>query len=64
MAEPVDPDDLIDAGVVADVLGLSSRNAVSVYRARYPDFPRPRINRGTCVLWLRQEIEGWSQRRR
>ena len=57
----IDADDLVDAGAVAEILGLSSRNAVSVYRARYKDFPEPLLHRGTCVLWLRSEIRRWAK---
>jgi predicted DNA-binding transcriptional regulator AlpA len=64
VSELVDPADLIDAGVVAELLGLSSRKAVSVYRSRYPDFPAPRVERGErIVLWLRQDVEAWAETR-
>lgn len=59
----VDPDDLIDAGVVAEILSLSTRNVVSVYRSRSDTFPAPLVNRGTCVLWLRSDIESWGATR-
>ena len=59
MAKPIDPDDLIDAEGVAEILGLSSRNAVAVYRGRYPDFPVPAVERGQCRLWLQQDIRSW-----
>lgn len=56
-----DLDDLIDAEQAAEILGLSSRGAISVYRRRYPDFPEPVIVRGSgrCQLWLRQDLEAW-----
>jgi hypothetical protein len=57
----VDLDDLIDAAEVAEMLGLASRNVVGVYRGRYPDFPTPVIDRGTCRLWLRADVEGWAR---
>jgi predicted DNA-binding transcriptional regulator AlpA len=66
---PVTPlvatEDLIDARGVAEILGLSHPNNVSVYRHRYPDMPRPAVNlgRGRCVLWLRPEIEHWVEER-
>lgn len=64
MTELVDPADLIDASAVAELLGLSSRNAVSVYRTRYEDFPAPRVERGqNVVLWLRQDVEAWADTR-
>ena len=61
VARLIDADDLIDAGTVAQLLGLSSRNAVSVYRSRYSDFPAPVVNRGTCVLWLRADLDAWAK---
>lgn len=57
----VDLDDLIDAGEVADVLGLASRNVVGVYLGRYSDFPAPVLDRGTCRLWLRADVEAWGR---
>jgi hypothetical protein len=60
MARRIDPDDLIDAAGVAELLGLASRSVVSVYRSRYPDFPYPAVERGQCRLWLRSDIEAWA----
>ena len=59
-------DDLLDAHGVAEVLGLSHYNTVSVYQHRYEDMPRPVIDlgNGRVKLWLRPEIEGWSARQR
>jgi predicted DNA-binding transcriptional regulator AlpA len=64
MGRRVDIDDLIDAKEVAALLGLSSRNVVSVYQRRYSDRPRPVIARpsGRCQLWSRSEIIAWSRR--
>jgi predicted DNA-binding transcriptional regulator AlpA len=58
----VDTNDLIDARGVAEILGLSHPNNVSVYRHRYADMPNPVITlgRGRCTLWLRPEIEAWA----
>lgn len=65
MGRKVDLDDLLDATQVAELLGLSSRGAVSVYRQRYEDFPGPVLERqsGRCQFWLRSDIDAWSQRR-
>ena len=62
VATLIDPADLLDAGEVAEMLGLSRRQAVSTYRARYSDFPQPIVTKasGKCVLWLRAEIEAWA----
>ena len=60
----IDIDDLLDAHGVAEALGLSHPNTVSVYQHRYEDMPRPVIDlgKGRVKLWLRPEIEDWSAR--
>jgi predicted DNA-binding transcriptional regulator AlpA len=64
VAEPIDPDDLIDANEVAAILGLSRRTSVSVYRSRYAgSFPAPVIERGRCTLWARSAVEEWARSR-
>jgi predicted DNA-binding transcriptional regulator AlpA len=62
MSRMVDIDDLLDAHGVAQMLGLSHPNTVSVYQHRYEEMPRPVIDlgRGRVKLWLRPEIEEWS----
>jgi predicted DNA-binding transcriptional regulator AlpA len=57
----VDVDDLLDAGEVAELLGLASRNVVNVYRGRYPDFPAPVVERKGFRLWLRADVEAWTR---
>ena len=61
MSPEVNTEDLIDASEVAGLLGLAHRNTVSVYQQRYPDMPRPVVERsgGKTRLWLRPEIEKW-----
>jgi predicted DNA-binding transcriptional regulator AlpA len=63
MTPLVATEDLIDARGVAQILGLSAPNTVSVYQHRYADMPRPVVNlgRGRCMLWIRPEIEQWAQ---
>jgi hypothetical protein len=63
MGQKVDLDDLIDAAEVAQMLGLSHRNSVRIYRARYAGFPEPVVDmgRGRCLLWLRPEVEALAQ---
>lgn len=58
-----DPDELIDAGEVAALLGLAHRNSVSTYRSRYPDFPRgrPAAGRGRTLLWSRGDVIAWHE---
>ena len=57
----VDPADLLDATEVAAVLGLGSRNSVSVYARRHDDFPQPMVDKadGHTKLWLRADVEAW-----
>ena len=59
----IDTDDLADAAEVANLIGLSNPNGVSVYRRRYEDVPEPVIERGACVLWRRSDVDGWSATR-
>lgn len=65
MAPMVNTDDLTDARGIAELLGLSHPNSVSLYQRRYPDMPRPVINlgRGRPSLWLRPAIEAWWEAR-
>jgi hypothetical protein len=48
----VDLDDLLDANGVAEILGLTHRNTVSVYQHRYADMPRPVLDFGTSRVKL------------
>lgn len=63
MGKKVDVSDLLDAHEVAELLGLSSHTAVSVYAKR--GLPEPVIDRGPnrAKFWLRQDIEKWMQNR-
>jgi glutathione-regulated potassium-efflux system ancillary protein KefG len=60
----VDVDNLIDTQDVARILGLSHRNTVSEYQAKYEDMPRPLVDlgKGRSKLWLRPEVERWYAR--
>jgi glutathione-regulated potassium-efflux system ancillary protein KefG len=64
MAPLVDPDELLDAQSVAEMLNFASRNVVSVYRSRHADFPEPVVNLGPGrpMLWLRRDIAAWASR--
>lgn len=63
MGRRVDLDDLIDSAAVANLVGLSSRRAVTTYRTRHDGFPQPvrTSEGGRCLLWLRQDIEAWAR---
>jgi glutathione-regulated potassium-efflux system ancillary protein KefG len=62
----VNTDELIDARALAELLGLSHPNSVSLYQRRYPDMPRPVIDlgRGRPRLWRRPDIVSWLAGRR
>lgn len=62
MGKPVDIEDLLDARGVAELLGLSHPNTVSVYQHRYADMPKPALDLGErrVKLWLRPEIQAWA----
>lgn len=64
MTNKIDVGDLIDAQAVAEILGLSHRNTVSLYQRRYADMPRPVIDlgQGRCKMWLRPEIAAWARK--
>ncbi|MGO9976892.1 MAG: helix-turn-helix transcriptional regulator [Solirubrobacteraceae bacterium] len=55
-------DDLVDAHGVAELLGLSHPNTVSVYQHRYENMPRPVVDlgKGRIKLWLSSEIRQWA----
>jgi glutathione-regulated potassium-efflux system ancillary protein KefG len=57
----VDIDELVDARGVAEILGLSHPNTVSVYQHRHADMPGPALDLGErrVKLWLRSEIAAW-----
>jgi len=63
MGRRLDADDLVDAHGVAELLGLSQRNTVSLYQRRYAEMPRPVIDlgRGRCKMWLRSEVVEWAR---
>lgn len=56
----IDPNDLLNATEVAAQLGLKHREAIATYRRRYPNFPPPIVDKGTCVLWAQSAVESWS----
>lgn len=61
----VDVDELVDAADVAVLLGLSHSNTVHSYLGRYPDMPRPVVDRGPnrAKLWVRSDIQAWANQR-
>jgi predicted DNA-binding transcriptional regulator AlpA len=65
MRRRVNVDDLLDAHGVAELLGLSHPNTVSVYQRRYAEMPRPAVDlgKGRVKLWLRPDLEAWANQR-
>jgi predicted DNA-binding transcriptional regulator AlpA len=65
MGHRIDVEELIDATVVAAVLGLKHRNTVASYQRRYADFPAPVVvaASGRCRLWSRADVARWAERR-
>jgi predicted DNA-binding transcriptional regulator AlpA len=65
MGRRVDVDDLVDAHDVAELLGLAHATSVHLYQRRYPQMPRPVLDRGgrRARLWLRTEITAWMKTR-
>jgi hypothetical protein len=63
MKRMVNLHDLIDAHGVAEIVGLTHANNVSLYQRRYLDMPRPALNLGPGrpCLWLRPEIMKWAR---
>ena len=51
---------MITSEEVAEMMGLSSSRAVSVYRRR-AGFPQPAFAKGACMLWNRHDIEAWCR---
>jgi len=58
----IDPEDLVDATGIAEMLGIAHRNSVSVYQGRYPDMPRPLVylGPGRPRLWSRRAVQAWA----
>lgn len=65
MGLKVDTSELVSAAEVAELLGLAQHNSVTTYLRRYDDFPRPVVDKsgGHIRLWLRPDIESWSEQR-
>lgn len=66
MGRIVDVEDLVDVGIVAEMLGLAHKSSVTTYMRRYEDFPLPVVEfaEGKCRAWIRQDIEIWATARK
>lgn len=51
----------LDTSQVAARIGIVSAEALSVYIARFDDFPEPWITRGRFRLWLPWQIDEWLE---
>ena len=65
MGRRVDVDELLSAAEVAELLGFSMRQVVSIYARRYEDFPQPVVvkSNGHTQLWAREDIEEYRSHR-
>lgn len=63
MGRHVDVEDLLSAAEVAEALGFSARQVVSIYARRYDSFPRPAVvkSNGRTQLWAREDVEEWDR---
>ncbi len=52
-------DDLVGAAEIADRLGLSHPQNVSVWRRRHPDFPQPIAQLQKALIWDWRDVERW-----
>ena len=57
-------DDIVGTKVIAERLGYSHPQAVSMLWRRNPDFPNPIIRLGTAYGWSWTDIEAWLERKR
>lgn len=61
MAEPIDPEQLVDTADIAARLGLAQAESVHNWRRRYEDFPAPAVEKGRVLLWYWPEVEHWAR---
>jgi hypothetical protein len=61
-AKKVAPEDLWDSHQVAEHCGWASNRVVSVYRARYDDFPDPVLEGTNGLWWDAKEVIAWRKR--
>jgi hypothetical protein len=57
----VDVDDLVGAAEIAERLGLRGRQAVSDWRRRHPDFPKPVAELKQAMVWNWPDVEAWAR---
>jgi predicted DNA-binding transcriptional regulator AlpA len=56
----VDVDDLVGADEIAQRLGVARRQAVHLWRQRYPDFPTPVATLKTAMVWDWNDVKAWA----
>jgi predicted DNA-binding transcriptional regulator AlpA len=54
--------DLVDADVVAKVVGLSRSTSLAAYRRRHAGFPAPLMEQP--LVWRRSDVEAWAASQR
>lgn len=61
MGRRIDVDHLVGTAEIADLLEVGHIQTVTNWRRRYPDFPRPVIERRNISLWDWREVEAWAR---
>jgi hypothetical protein len=57
----LDVEQLVGASEIAKRLGVKQRQAVHVWRQRYPDFPEPVLRLDMGLVWNWPEVERWAR---
>lgn len=53
--------DLIDADMLADMLGLTSHRSVSALRSQGTPLPAPVAHIGRSPIWHRDDVTRWAE---
>jgi hypothetical protein len=61
MGRHVDVDNLVGADEIALRLGVARRQAIHLWRRRYPDFPEPIATLKTAMIWDWTDVEHWAR---
>ena len=61
MGRKVDVDDLVDASLIAQRLGLAQPQTVHLWRRRYSDFPVPVAALTRVLVWDWSDVARWAR---
>ena len=56
----IDIDELVDATVIAQRLGVRRPQVVHDWRRRHSDFPPPVYSSARATLWVWSEVAAWA----